>query len=354
MKTALSASDFGTGGKPTVVISNKVHDDVLALLEPHAFAIPNRDVEALSHRDLLARCREAHALIAFMPDWVDEAFVQECPQLRVIACALKGYDNFDLAACERRGIWVTVAADLLTVPTAELAVALMLGVARHVRAGDDYVRAGWFKGWRPMLYGVGLHRATVGIIGMGKVGHALAQRLRGFEVKILYEDPYPLAADLARSLNAARVERDELLAHSDFVLPLVPLTGATRGMIGAAALARMRPHAILVNVGRGSVVDEEAVAQALAAGRLGAYAADVFAMEDWMLADRPRSIPGALIEMGHKTLFTPHLGSAVANVRKQIELDAASNVLEVLSGRLPHGAINRPIARLSAQLQPLQ
>lgn len=338
----LSEIDFGTGGRPTVVISNKVHDDVLALLEPHALVIPNRDIESLPHGDLLARCREAQALIAFMPDRVDEAFLEQCPKLRVIACALKGYDNFDVAACERRGVWVTVASDLLTIPTAELAIGLMLGVARHIRAGDDYVRAGWFKGWRPILYGAGLTHSTVGIIGMGKVGHALAQRLRGFEVRVLYDDPYPLAADLARTLNASRVERAELLARSDFVLPLVPLTGATRGMIDAAALARMQPHAILVNVGRGSVVDEHAVARSLVAGELAGYAADVFAMEDWALPDRPRSIPGALVELGHKTLFTPHLGSAVASVRKQIELDAAQNVLAVLRGQWPHGAINRP------------
>lgn len=328
--------------KPTVVISNKVHDEVLSLLEAHADVIPNRDVESLSYRDLLARCREAHALIAFMPDRVDEAFLDACPRLRVIGCALKGYDNFDVQACERRGIWVTVAQDLLTIPTAELALALMLGVARNLRAGDEYVRDGWFKGWRPILYGAGLTHCTVGMIGMGKVGHALAQRLRGFDVRILYNDPFPLAPDLARSLNARRVELPELLGKSDFVLPLVPLTLQTRGLVSASALALMQPHAFLVNVGRGSVVDEEAVARALAGGRLAGYAADVFAMEDWALTERPRSIPQALLDLRTRTLFTPHLGSAVAAVRKQIELDAAMNVIEALAGGMPHGAINRP------------
>ncbi len=348
MTTQTAAPPGGAGDKPTIVISNKVHDEVLALLEPHAHVIPNRDVESLPHGELVARCREAHALMAFMPDRVDEAFLQACPRLRVIACALKGYDNFDVAACDRRGVWLTVAADLLTIPTAELALALMLSLARHVRAGDDYVRAGWFKGWRPILYGSALTHRTVGIIGMGKVGHALAQRLRGFEVRILYDDPYPLAPDLAKSLNATCVAREELLAQSDYVLPLVPLTGATRGMIDAAALAWMHSHAFLINVGRGSVVDEDAVAQALSQDRLAGYAADVFAMEDWALADRPRYLPDALLEMGPKTLFTPHLGSAVTSVRKAIELDTAQNVLEVLAGRLPHGAINQPDVQRSA------
>ncbi|HKI63382.1 MAG TPA: NAD(P)-dependent oxidoreductase [Burkholderiales bacterium] len=202
------------------------------------------------------------ALIAFMPDRVDAAFLAGCPKLRVIAAALKGADNSDLEACTRRGVWLALVPERLAAPTAELALAFLLALTRRLLAGDDHVRSGAFRGWRPQLYGTGLAGGTLGIVGMGSVGRALAPRAAAMGMKVVYADPRP------GPVEYGRVPFEELLAASDFVMPLAHLTPGTHHLIGAAALAAMKPGAYLVNVGRGSLVDEAAVAANLAAGRL--------------------------------------------------------------------------------------
>jgi phosphonate dehydrogenase len=273
---------------------------------------------------------------------VDESFLAQCPNLKVVAAALKGYDNFDVEACTRRGIWFTIVPDLLTLPTAELALGLALGVTRNVLPGDRLIRSGNFQGWRPVLYGGGLRGRAVGIVGMGKVGQALAQLLAGFDATIFYSDRTMLTPPEEDRLRVSRLDLDRLLAVSDVVVTLVPLQTGTLHLINAAALQQMKHGACLVNVGRGSVVDEEAVADALASGRLGGYAADVFEMEDWARPDHPQTISPRLLASSGNTLFTPHLGSAVSSVRLDIELAAAGNILQALNGRDPEDAINQP------------
>jgi phosphonate dehydrogenase len=276
--------------------------------------------------ELCARAAEADGLLAFMTDHVDEAFLAACPRLRMIGCALKGADNFDLAACQRRGVVVSVVPDLLTAPTAELAVGLLICLGRHVRLGDALVRGGGFAGWRPILYGAGLEGATVGVLGFGRVGQAVAARLQGFGCRLLGHDAGTPAPP---GVTATPIE--ELLPVADALVLGLPLTPATRHVLDAKRLASLPAHALVVNVARGSLVDEAAVATALEAGRLGGYAADVFAMEDWALPDRPREIPPALLAHP-RTLFTPHLGSAVAQVREAIEMAAADSLAAFFAG----------------------
>lgn len=325
--------------KPRVVITHRVHPEVIELLEGSFAVVANQTPETLPSEEVLRRAAGARAIIAFMPDRIDEGFLRECPSLRIVAAALKGYDNLDVEACTRRGVWLTVCEDLLTVPTAELAVGLLIGIARRVPEGDRRVKSGSYAGWRPTLYGTGLAGSTVGMIGMGKVGRTLARMLRAFDASIIYADPCKLGAEDERVLGARRATPDELLAHSDFVLPLVHLKENTLHLIGADALRKMRPGSFLINVGRGSVVDEQAVARALRSGHLAGYAADVFEMEDWAREDRPKEIPNGLLEHP-RTLFTPHLGSAVEEVRLRIEMEAARNVLRELEGEIPEGAVN--------------
>ena len=327
--------------KPRVVITHWVHPEVIALLEERCEVVANPTRETLPRETVLKRARDAEALMAFMPDRVDDEFLAACPRLRVIAGCLKGYDNFDVESCRRRGVWFTIVPHLLTVPTAELAVGLLLALARKVLLGDELVRSGRFQGWRPVLYGSGLAGRTAGLIGMGAVGCAVARRLAAFEMKLVYVEDEEAAP--AETCGAERVVLSELLERSDYVLPLVPLTPRTHHLLDAAALARMRPGSHLVNVGRGSVVDERAVAGALATGRLAGYAADVFEMEDSAQADRPLEIPPALLAHRERTVFTPHLGSAVDEVRRDIALFAARNILEALGGERPRGAVTGPI-----------
>lgn len=325
-----------------VVITHWVHPEVTAYLaEFCAAAQPGRDEGVWPRRRVAELAAGAQGLITCMADSIDDAFLAGCPRLRVISATLKGHDNFDAVACARRGVWLTILPDALTAPTAELTVGLIIGVMRHLSAADQHVRSGGFAGWRPRYYGSGLQGATVGILGMGQVGQAVAVRLRAFGARIAYHDARSLPAGLARRLPAARLDLPGLLAASDVVVALLPLTGATRHLISAAALRLMRPGAFLVNVGRGSVVDEEAVADALQDGRLGGYAADVYAMEDWILPGRPAAIPARLLSHP-RTLFTPHLGSAVDDVRREMSLAAASQVRQALSGQRPDHAVNEP------------
>lgn len=313
-------------GVKRIVVSQPVHAQVLSRLQAAGQVVMNPGPDPWSAEDLAAHLREADAWMAFMTDRVDAAVLAQAPRLRTVACALKGYDNFDLAACERAGVRVSFVPDLLTEPTAELAIGLAIAAARHVLEGDRRVRAG-YAGWRPALYGTGLHGSTVAVVGLGAVGRAVVDRLQGFGcAEILGVDPE------RRDTRTRTVGLGEALQRAHYTLLAVPLTAASRHLIGAEALAAARPGQLLVNVGRGSVVDERAVLAALDSERLGAYAADVFEMEDWNLPERPAAIPEALLRHP-RTVFTPHLGSAVREVRLAIEMRAADNLLAVLAGR---------------------
>jgi len=326
--------------KPRVVVTHWVHPEVIALLEKRCDVVANPMRETLPHELILNRTRDADALLAFMPDRVDDAFLSACPRLRVVAGALKGFDNFDADACNRRGVWLTVVPDLLSVPTAELAVALALALGRRLLTGDATVRRGEFAGWRPILFGTGLAGSTAGLIGLGALGRALARRLAAFDMRILYTDPREVPP--SERSGAQPVSFNDLLAQSDFVFPLVPLAAETVHLIDAPALKRMRPSSHLVNVCRGSVVDESAVACALEDGRLAGYAADVFEFEDWARADRSRHIDARLLSDADRTVLSPHLGSAVDAARRAIALAAAESILDVLEGRSPRGAVAGP------------
>jgi phosphonate dehydrogenase len=326
-----------------VVVTHWVHPEVVSYLARFAEPrVPSAAEGVWPGARVAELAATADGLITCMADTVDDGFLARCPRLRVISATLKGYDNFDAEACTRRGVWLTILPDLLTVPTAELAVALILGLARQLGPADRYVRSGQFTGWRPQFYGTGLAGATVGIAGLGQVGQAAAARLRAFGSRIVYYDQRPLDPALAGELAATRLDLAGLLAASDIVLMLLPLGSDTVRLVDAAALARMRPGAYLVNVGRGSVVDEQAVLAALQAGRLGGYAADVFAMEDWALPGHPAQIPPGLLSHP-RTLFTPHLGSAVDSVRRDMSLAAARQVEQALRGQRPDHAVNDPI-----------
>ncbi|MCB2185444.1 MAG: hydroxyacid dehydrogenase [Deltaproteobacteria bacterium] len=333
----------------TVVLTHWVHPEVVELLSARCRVIPNETRETLAREDILARAAGAQALMVFMPDTIDAEFLAACPGLRIVAAALKGYDNFDVPAITAHGAWFTIVPDLLTIPTAELAVGLLLGLTRHVLAGDRLVRSGAFQGWRPQLYGTGLTGKTLGILGLGRVGQTLAERLSGFQMRVLYHDAVRQPVAQEQRLGVSYAELDQVLAESDFLVPLLPLTPATLHLIGPAALTRLKPGAFLINVCRGSVVDEAAVADALAAGRLAGYAADVFELEDWARPDRPRGLEPRLLADPGRTLFTPHLGSAVDEVRREIALEAARNILDFQEGREPRGRINDPRGQAGAR-----
>lgn len=331
--------------KPKVVVTHRVFQQVKQLLSEQCDVNANDGEDSWSQSRLLELARDAEGLLVFMPDKIDDAFLSQCPRLKIVAAALKGHDNIDVEACTRRGVWVTVVPDLLSQPTAELALALTLGLTRNVAAGDRRVRSGKFHGWRPVLYGGGLAGKTVGIVGMGKVGQVFAKLLSGFNVKIIYHDPVRMSPVQEAFLGMARAAFDDLIVQSDIVVLLVPFTPSTLHLVNAGVLGRMKKGAYMVNAGRGSVVDEAAVVGALEQGNLRGYAADVFEMEDWARPDHPHTIHPGLLAQADKTLLTPHLGSGVAQTRLEIELSAAGSIMQALRGERPGDAINeiRPV-----------
>lgn len=326
--------------KPKVVLTHWVHPEIIELLREKAEVVANPGRKTLPREVLLERAKDADALMAFMPDCIDEAFLKACPRLKIIAAALKGFDNFDVDACTRHGVWLTIAPDLLTIPTAELTVGLVLGITRNMLEGDRHIRSGQFAGWRPELYGLGLYGRTAGIVGLGLVGRAVAERLKGFGMNLVYSDEISLPPDEEEQLGLTKVTFSGLLDSSDIVIPLLPLTDRTFHLFDGNALARMKKGSYLVNACRGSVVDEMAVVESLEKRHLAGYAADVFEMEDWIRPDRPRSIPKALLENTAQTFFTPHLGSAVDDVRIEIERYCARSILQALDGKIPEGKVN--------------
>jgi phosphonate dehydrogenase len=330
-------------GKPKVVITNPVFAETKALLDQHATVLVNSSLEPWPYDEVRAICADAAGIMAFMTDRIDAAFIADCPKLRVIGAALKGADNIDVEAATKAGVWLTIVPDLLTIPTAELAIGLMLSLGRNIVAGDRSIKAKGFRGWRAQLYGAGLHGAIVGIVGYGLVGRAIAERLSGFGCRLLaYDESLSADQKVDTAPQVVITSFEELIATTDYVVLALPLTSETLHIVDSSVIAAMKPGARLVNPARGSLVDEAAVADAIERGHLAGYAADVFECEDWARDDRPAHIDARLISPSAPTVLTPHIGSGVTQVRREIELSAARSIVDALSGRVPDGALNNP------------
>jgi glyoxylate reductase len=264
-------------------------------------------------------------LVAMLTDRIDASLLARCPRLRVVGNVAVGVDNVDLAACRARGVVVTNTPGVLTEATADLAFALLLAAARRVAEGDRMIRAGRFDPWTlTTMLGTRVHGATLGIVGLGRIGQAVARRARGFGMHLLYAQRRRHAPELERALGATYVPLDELFARSDAVSLHCPLTDETRHLVSASRLASMRPGSVLVNTTRGGCVDEAALAAALETGPLGAAGLDVFERE-------PHVHPALLARPD--AVLTPHIGSADRPAREGMARLAVDNVVAVLQGR---------------------
>jgi phosphonate dehydrogenase len=326
--------------KPKIVVTNRIFPETRQLLDRYAHVVQNEAEDPWSQVEVTERCRDAFGVLTFMTDLIDRRFIEACPDLNIVGAALKGFDNIDVDACTDAGVWVSIVPDLLTVPTAELAVGLMLSLGRSIAAADSQIRSSGFSGWRPTFYGAGLAGSTVGILGFGCVGRAIAERLVGFQCRILVSDEAaaPLPASLVDHVTIS--SRDQLLAESDFLVLALPLTEQTLHILNRGTIARLKRGARIVNPARGSLVDEAAIADAIEAGHLAGYAADVFECEDWAREPRPSEIEPRLRKPGVATVLTPHIGSAVTTVRREIERSAADSIIDVIRGRVPRYAVN--------------
>jgi glyoxylate reductase len=283
--------------------------------------------------ELLARAPELEGLLSLLTDPLDAELIEAAPRLRAISNYAVGVDNVDLEAAAARGIPVGNTPDVLTDTTADLAVALMLGISRHLVEGDAYVRRGEWRTWEPgLLLGHDLHGSTVGIVGFGRIGQAVGLRLEGFGCEILHTSRAVREGAGSARTGAIRnrgVPLEDLLDRSDFVTLHSPLTPATRGLIGEEALARMKPTAYLVNTARGPIVDSEALGRALHAGRIAGAALDV---------TDPEPLPGDHpLLRAPNLLVLPHLGSATEATRARMAGMAVDNLLAGLAGEpMPH------------------
>jgi glyoxylate reductase len=312
-----------------VFITRRVPENCQGILGAAGHAVVVRDSETAPARaELLAGVEGAHALVTLLSDRVDDELLESAgDQLQVVANFAVGFDNIDLAACARRGVLVANTPGVLTDATADQALMLMLAVARRAREGHDLAASGGWRGWHPLqLLGRDVSGATLGIVGLGRIGQAVARRARAFEMTILYHGRLR-KPEAERELDAGyRAELYELLEESDFVSLHAPLTAATRHIIDASALERMRPEAILVNTARGALVDERALVRALAEGRLWGAGLDVYE-EEPALAEGLAELPNVLL--------APHLGSATERTRSEMARLCAEAVVSVLAGRRP-------------------
>jgi glyoxylate reductase len=288
---------------------------------------------AMPREEFLRRSRGVSGILCTLADRVDRELMEAAgSDLRVVSNYAVGVNNVDVAEAGRRGIRVCNTPDVLTDATADLGFALLLAAARKLPEAERFVRAGRWTGWDPWGFlGVPVAGKTLGIVGMGKIGTAVARRSLGFSMRILYSGPRRLPPAAEAALGASYRELDALLAESDFVVLCVPLKAETRGLLSRERIRRLRPDAVLVNISRGEVVDEEALAQALTEGRIRGAGLDVFEKEPQV---HPRLLGAASV------VLVPHIGSATGEARDAMGRLATENLVAVLEGREPPCRVN--------------
>jgi gluconate 2-dehydrogenase len=318
--------------KQKILVTREVFQETLDYLAQH-FEVESNQADSPFSADMLAqRLADKAGAICALTDRVDAPLLERCPQLRAVCNIAVGYNNIDVEACTARGVIATNTPGVLDGSTADFAWTLLLAAARRLSEAEAYLRNGEWHGWYlKQLLGVDVHGATLGIIGMGRIGQAVAKRAAGFDMTVLYHNRNRLGADVERRLNATRVEMNELLARADFVVLLVPYSPATHHLIGTAELARMKPTAVLVNVARGGVVDDAALIDALKNGTIRAAGLDVYEGE-------PKFNPGFL-ELKNVTL-APHVASSTEATRSAMVMTAARNLVAALNGAEPPNLLN--------------
>ena len=287
---------------------------------------------------LLEKVEGVDGLLALLTDTVDAALMDAAgPQLKVISNCAVGYDNIDVAAATARGILVTNTPGVLTDTTADFAFTLLMAAARRVVEGMDYVRAGKWRTWGPLLLlGQDVHHATLGIIGMGRIGSGMARRAQGFDMRVLYYDPY-CRQEKGEEFGAQCVDLDTLLAASDFVSVHVPLTPETHHLLSVEQFKRMKPSAILINTARGPIVDPDALYEALKNGEIAYAALDVTEPEPLPADHKLLTLPNIIV--------CPHIASASVATRTKMATMAAENLIARLQGKRPPNPVNPEVLK---------
>ncbi|MEW8967563.1 2-hydroxyacid dehydrogenase [Exiguobacterium alkaliphilum] len=314
--------------KKRIYITRRLPEEAVApLRETYEVRMWDEEASSVPRDVLIEEASTAHALWTMLSDSIDRELIEQSPNLEVISNLAVGYNNIDIEAAKANGIIVTNTPDVLTETTADLAFGLMMMTARRLGEAERDLRAGEWKSWTPMGYvGMDLYQAKLGIIGMGRIGEAVARRARGFNMDVLYHNR-TRRHESESMYGFVYAELDDLLAESDFVVVLAPLTEETRGLIDAKALAKMKSTAVFINVARGEIVDEDALYDALYEKRIWAAGLDVFAKE-------PIDMNHPLLTLPNVTTL-PHIGSASFKTRlAMMELNRQA-IVNVLEGQEP-------------------
>ena len=291
--------------------------------------------EGLTPDKLRERAKGASAVVSQLTDKLDASTIEALDGVKAICNVAVGFDNIDLAAATKRGILVTNTPDVLTETTADFAFALLMAAARRVVEGHAFVHSGKWRRWTiDLLAGQDIHGRTLGLFGLGRIGQAVARRGRGFSMRILYTDAVRASEPIEQELGARFVSKDELLREADFISLHVPLLPTTRKLIGAAELEQMKPTAILVNTSRGPVVDEAALAAALAKRTIAAAGLDVF--------EREPEVHAGLLGLDNAVL-APHIASASVDTRRRMSMMAVENAAAALEGKRPPNLVNTQV-----------
>jgi glyoxylate reductase len=320
---------------PKVLVSRKIPQAAVDLLREHVQVDYNLEDRALSPSELAARLQDCEGLVCLLLDKINEELLAKCPKLKVTSNVAVGFDNIDLAAATRRGVMATNTPGVLTDTTADFAFALLMAAARRVAEADRYVREGRFQEWGiELLLGQDIHHATLGVLGLGRIGLAMARRARGFDMRVIYHDEIRAQPDVEKEYALEFVARETVLTEADFISLHVPLLPSTRHLISARELGMMKKTAILVNTSRGPVVDEAALAAALKNGTIAAAGLDVYEFE-------PKVHP-ELLGLPNAVL-APHIASASVATRTRMAVMAAENCLAALRGETPPNLVNRDV-----------
>jgi len=324
--------------KPKVYSTHQLFESAREILEAACDVEYWANEERPSREEVLRRVKDKEGLVCLLTEKVNEELLRVAPKLRIAANVAVGFDNIDVDACTKRGVVATNTPGVLDETTADFAWTLLMAVARRLGEGELLARSGNWKGWNlDQLCGTDVWGKTLGIVGFGRIGRALARRALGFRMKVLYTDAAKAPEDLAQALGAEYRDMNSLLADSDFISLHVPLTPETRGLFDAPKFYRMKPTAFLINTARGPVVDEAALVAALEAKKIAGAALDVYENEPFIHPGLKRP----------NVVLAPHLASASIETRTRMAEIAAGNVASLFTGQLPPNMLNPSVLKKS-------
>lgn len=322
--------------KPKVYCTHPLFEDARKILDANCDAEYWADAERPPREEVLRRVKDKEGLICLLTEKVNDELLRAAPKLRIAANVAVGYDNIDVDACTRRGVVATNTPGVLDETTADFAWTLLLAVARRLGEGEALARSGNWKGWNlDQLCGADIWGKTLGVVGFGRIGRAVARRASGFQMKVIYTDAVRAPEDAERSLKAAFCDMNTLLADSDFISLHVPLLPETRGLFDGPKFYRMKPTAFLINTSRGPVVDEAALVAALENKKIAGAALDVYENEPFIHPGLKRA----------NVVLAPHLASASIETRTKMAIMAVNNVGALFKGQRPANMLNPDILR---------